>query len=240
MRSDIAVGFDLDHTLGLDHHLEHTVVLEMLAKIATERGVAYDAAAAARALDETLAAYRAGKESVEAGIAGFLLRFVPDLGRAAVDEAQTFRDKVVERVPEFVTALPQAQDMLAALDARGVRYAILTNGWSPLQEEKARALGFRGPVFVSERIGARKPAAAAFATLVRHFELPPEQVWYVGDDPEPDVEGARAAGLTAIWFDWEERVYPQGIAPPGHTIRALGEIVTLLQERVADVANTPE
>ena len=240
MRSDIAVGFDFDHTLGLDHHLEHAVALEMLARIAAERGVAYDAEAASRAMDDTLASYRAGRENVETAVAGFFLRFVPGLGREAVDEAQGFRDAAVGRVPEFVTALPQANETLAALDALGIPYAILTNGWSPLQEEKARAIAFRGPVFVSERIGERKPSPGAFEVMLRHFELPRERVWYVGDDPEGDVAGARGAGLTAVWFDWEARVYPQGIAPPDRTIRALGELVALLQGRADAAANTPE
>jgi HAD superfamily hydrolase (TIGR01549 family) len=239
MQSDIAVGFDFDHTLGLDNKLERTIALETLARLADERRIACDTVAARSAIDETLASSRAGHESIEAGIAGFFARFVPGLGRVALDEAQSFRDEVVERAPQFVRALPEAQDMLAELDALGIRYAILTNGWSPLQEEKARLIGFRGSVFVSERIGCRKPSRGAFDVLANHFELPLERVWYVGDDPDADSAGARALGMTAVWFDWEQREYPATLARPDYTIGALRELPALVQGRLDAAAKGP-
>ena len=33
MASDFAVGFDFDHTLGIDNKLERTVALDMLASL---------------------------------------------------------------------------------------------------------------------------------------------------------------------------------------------------------------
>ena len=240
METDIAVGFDFDHTLGVDNKLERTVALEILARLAKEREIAYDPDVASRAMDETLVVVRSGKESVEAGIAGFLARFAPGLGRVTLDEAQSFRETVVERAPSFVVALPNAQELLAALDDRGIRYAILTNGWSPLQEEKARLIGFRGSVFVSERIGVRKPSREAFEMLVNHFEMPLERIWYVGDDPEIDCAPARAFGMTSVWLDWEGRVYPAELDRPDHTIHSLAELPGLIQGRSDTAANTVE
>ena len=112
-----------------------------------------------------------------------------------------------------------------------------SNGWSPLQEEKARLIGFAAPVFVSERLGAWKPAPPAFEGLVRLFDLPAADVWYVGDDPAVDCAGARAAGLTAVWFDWEARGYPAELTPADHTIHALEELPGLLQGRLSGAAN---
>jgi putative hydrolase of the HAD superfamily len=105
---------------------------------------------------------------------------------------------------------------------------LLTNGWSPLQEEKARLIGFAGPVFVSERIGVRKPAAEAFGYLAKHFELPFGKIWYVGDDPAADCGGARALGMTTVWFDWEHRSYPEDLPKPDHVIHRLSELPGLL------------
>ncbi|MBD5655297.1 MAG: HAD family hydrolase [Candidatus Eremiobacteraeota bacterium] len=240
MPPQIAIGFDFDHTLGLDNKVERTVALDILARLASANEVTYDVDEATRAMDETLELYRAGKESVEAGIAGFLSHFVPGLGRVALDEAQSFRETIVERAPDFITELPHAQEMLTTLDGLGIRYAILTNGWSPLQEEKARLIGFRGSVFVSERIGARKPSREAFETLTNHFDLPPDRVWYVGDDPDIDSAGARAFGLTAVWFDWEQRPYPSSLAAPDYTIHSLAELAPLVQGRSDVAANSAE
>lgn len=239
MAQSIAVGFDFDHTLGIDNRLERTTALDLLSDLARRRGVAYDAAAADGAIDAVLNAYRSGEQSVEGAIAGFYERFAPGGTTTDVlDEASNFRDAVLERSGRHVEALAGARELLVALDEMDVSYAILTNGWSPLQEEKARLLEFRGPVFVSERIGARKPAPEAFASLINSFDLPPEQILYVGDDPGSDCAGAAAAGLTAVWFDWENVSYPVGLALPAHTIHSLAELPALVRGRLAETTRS--
>jgi HAD superfamily hydrolase (TIGR01509 family) len=235
----IAVGFDFDHTLAIDNKLERTVALEMLAELAQRFGVTYDEAAAQAAVEEMLHAYRSGQVPLETAVEGFFLRFV-DEGEAIAGETTFFRDRCVLRAREFVRGLPGLRDTLAALDAMHVRYALLTNGWSPLQEEKARLIGFEAPVYVSERLGVRKPERGAFDVLAHLFDLPPASIWYVGDDPEVDCAGAKAAGMTAVWFDWEERTYPQGLIQPDYTIHALDELPSLLQGHASKVANPAE
>ncbi len=239
MAQSIAVGFDFDHTLGMDNRLERTTALDFLADVARRRGIVYDSSAAEGAIDSVLLSYRSGAQSLEGAIAGFLERFVPGGTTSdVVDEASAFRDAVIERTERHVEALPGAREMLQALDAMDVPYALLTNGWSPLQEEKARLLGFRGPVFVSERIGQRKPSREAFEYLVNAFDLPVQSVWYVGDDPVSDCAGASEAGLTSVWYDWENVAYPAGLPKPDHTIRALAELPALLEGRLAESART--
>ncbi|GAC1311124.1 MAG: hypothetical protein NVSMB21_20100 [Vulcanimicrobiaceae bacterium] len=228
MPATIAVGFDFDHTLGIDNKLERTIALEMLSELARAHALRYDAREAEDAIDDVLVRARSGATTIETAIAGFFERFAPS-GSATLDTAADFRDAVVARAPALVEALPGATEMLATLDTLGVRYALLTNGWSPLQEEKARLIGFRGPVLVSERIAARKPAREAFELLVKHFELPPAQIYYVGDDPEIDVAGAANAGLTTVWYDWEGRGYPEDVARPSHTIASLADLPALVQ-----------
>jgi HAD superfamily hydrolase (TIGR01509 family) len=227
MSLDFAVGFDFDHTLGVDNKLERTVALEQLALLAAANGLSYDTQAADGAIDEVLREVRRGERTVETCIAGFYEMFAP-VGGGVVDAAGGYREIVLENAPKYVAALPGALELLAKLDERHVSYALLTNGWSPLQEEKARLIAFRGPVFVSERLGFLKPSAQAFAHLVKYFERPASDIWYVGDDPEADCAGAVAAGMTAVWFDWEERTYPEGIAKPTHSIHTLEELLALL------------
>ncbi len=239
MASMIAVGFDFDHTLGLDNKLERTVALDMLAELAREHGITYDVALAQSAIDDTLVSYRAARVTVEAGIAGFFDRFAP-AGSATLDRASDFRERVVERAPEFVRARPETAAMLAALDALGVRYALLTNGWSPLQEEKARLIGFEGSVFVSERIGVRKPAREAFDVLANALDVPLASLWYVGDDAAADVAGPAAFGVTTVWYAEDGAMYPQELAAPAYTIRSLAEIPGLLQGPLSKVAKPLE
>jgi FMN phosphatase YigB (HAD superfamily) len=224
---DIAVGFDFDHTLGIDNKLERTVALAMLAQLAAANNLSYDTAAAEAAIDEVLHSARHSDRSIDSYIAGFFERFAP-AGASVMDAVGGYRDAVVAEAPSYVQALPGASEMLAELDRLGIPYALLTNGWSPLQEEKARLIDFRGPVFVSERIGARKPSREAFAMLTKHFELPVEQIWYLGDDPHVDCTGASNAGMTSAWFDWEGHPYPADIPAAAFVIHRLSELPQLL------------
>jgi FMN phosphatase YigB (HAD superfamily) len=235
----MAIGFDFDHTLGIDQKLERTVGLEIVETLSGARGVPFDRAAATVVFDAALASARNGGVPIETAFEGALL----ELAGPGLENTQAvghFRDEVIARAPQFVKGLPGVTEMLAALDGLDVRYAVLTNGWSPLQEEKARLIGFHGPVLVSERIGARKPAAAAFAFLVRQLERTPQEVWYVGDDPAIDCEGARAAGLVPVWFDWEGLAYPERLAAPDFVIHALAELPPLVQGHLAGLAKANE
>ncbi len=223
MASRYAVGFDFDHTLGIDNKLERTVMLESLASYARAHDVTYDAAA-----DDVLESYRVGPLTPEIAFAGFVERFAPVHGASVMDLASGYRERVMAKAEQYVSLVTGAKEMLATLSEMGVPTALLTNGWSPFQEEKARVLGFEGPVFVSERIGVRKPAREAFAYLVKAFDRAPADIMYVGDDPHADCAGAKDAGLTSVWFDWEQRVYPADCAPPDFTIKRLADLPALL------------
>jgi HAD superfamily hydrolase (TIGR01509 family) len=235
----LAIAFDFDHTLGLDNKLERTLALELVERLSLARGLTFDPAAAGAVIDRSIMIARRGDTPIETALLGVLLELVGP-GSENAGEAANFRDAVVARAPDFVRPLPGALELLDALDELGIKYAILSNGWSPLQEEKARAIGFKGSVYVSERIGAWKPARAAFEPLLHLFALPAADVWFVGDDPEADCGGARAAGLTTVWFDWEGREYPPGVPPPDYTIHALDELPALLQGHLAEAAKPPE
>ncbi len=114
-----------------------------------------------------------------------------------------YKQSCVQMVPEFVVAELHARDTLAEPDKRGIPTAILTNGWSPLQQYKARHAGFTGQIVVSADIGAQKPQPQAFHALCRTLGTPASQTAYVGDSPESDVAVALAAGMFAVWFDAE-------------------------------------
>ncbi|HEY4440490.1 MAG TPA: HAD family hydrolase [Candidatus Elarobacter sp.] len=226
--SEIALGFDFDHTLGLDNGLERTA----LYRYAEELGVALDPNDADRRayVDALLAVFRAGEISLEE----MVRRFGAWLGVAA--DPDRWRAICYALVDELVVPVEGARETIAALRARGVSLAVLTNGWTPLQQKKiARALGPGAfeTILVSDAIGAYKPDPKAFELLVAALGVPRERCWYVGDNPLGDVAGALAAGLRAVWFDWEGVTYPSELPPPTLKIHALRELETLVENAVA-------
>ena len=72
---------------------------------------------------------------------------------------------------------------------------------------------------ISGDIGFRKPHARAFKALVNGLGTDGERILYVGDDPEPDVTGARQNGLIPVWSTY---VRDHGLAfAPGYVGTAM-------------------
>jgi len=230
-----AVGFDFDHTLGLDHRLEKTVIGELLAELGEDASLRMRPDDG-RDVEHLLHEFRSGASAMDAAVARYFATHAA--GRETyADVVEAFRSRCVARAPEFVEPVEGARALLEELDDLRVPYAILTNGWSPLQEAKAAAIGFRASVFVSEVLGERKPSARAFGFLAEHFHRPVNEIWFVGDDPRADCGGALAAGMHAVWLDRERKSYPPEVPPPTYVIRRLDELVPLLQGRASEAAN---
>lgn len=119
-------------------------------------------------------------------------------------------------------------DVLPALGQLRARYRLmsLSNGNADLG---AIGLGSYFELSLSAReAGAAKPDRRVFAALLARAALEPAEVVYVGDDPHADVEGARRAGLEAVWVDRSGRDWPLELARPTHRVARLDQLLTLL------------
>jgi HAD superfamily hydrolase (TIGR01509 family) len=221
-----AVGFDFDHTLGIDNKLERVAFLRLLDAACEIGGHCIGTIAEEIArIDDLLVKQRAGAFTIEEAVRGFM-------DERGVNDPQPFVERykqmAVDMVASFVIPEPFVRQMLEELRSRGIPCAILTNGWSPLQQTKAQRVEFEGPVVVSADLGAQKPEPQAFAALAKALGVPPEDVAYVGDAPQGDVAGALHAGMQGIWFDAEGVTYPTELPPPSAVIHSLAELPGLL------------
>lgn len=221
-----ALGFDIDHTLGIDNKLERVVFLRLLDAICADGGESVGTLAQETLrIDELLERQRSGAFSIDEAVARFAAEH---RARTPAAYVGSYKRMAVESVPRFFVAQPDARAVLGDLQRRGIACAILTNGWSPLQQEKARQLNFPGPVLVSDAIGAQKPQAQAFAALADALETDPRDVAYVGDNPRTDIAAAIGAGMNGIWLDAEEVAYAPGLPKPSAVIHSLAELLQLL------------
>jgi len=119
-------------------------------------------------------------------------------------------------------------DVLPALGRLCARYRLmsLSNGNADLG-----AIGL-APYFelslTARDAGTAKPDGRIFALLLERAALAPAEMVYVGDDPHADVEGARRAGLRAVWVDRHGRGWPDELEPPAHRVASLAELASLL------------
>ena len=81
------------------------------------------------------------------------------------------------------------------------RVGLLTDGPVRAQREKLTSLGWTDifdAVVITGSLEAGKPDERAFGAVLDALCATPEETVYVGDHPEVDIAGARAAGLRAI------------------------------------------
>jgi putative hydrolase of the HAD superfamily len=96
--------------------------------------------------------------------------------------------------------VPRGRETLVALRQRGVRTGIVSNFDHRLHGllEALRLRPLLDTVVLPSDAGAVKPDPRIFRMALRRIGVTPREALYVGDDPKEDLEGARAAGLTAI------------------------------------------
>jgi len=221
-----AVGFDFDHTLGIDNKLERVAFLRMLDYACEDEAEPLGTLAEEiERIDALLVRQRSGRCTIEDAVESFMRE------RGCSDASQyveQYKTMCVQMVDSFVIPEPGAQKMLAELRRREIPVAILTNGWSPLQQRKAERVGFEGPVIVSADLGVQKPEPAAFEALARAFGRSPQEIAYVGDTPAGDIGGALRAGMFAVWLDADGIAYPQDVPAASAVIHNLAELPALV------------
>lgn len=221
-----ALGFDIDHTLGIDNKLERVAFLRLLDEICAVGGKCLGTLVQeTERIDELLEKQRSGSFSIDEAVKGFAVERGAQAPETFVDR---YKQMAIESVPDFLVAQPDARAVLRELQERGITCAILSNGWSPLQQEKARRLDFTGPVLVSDALGAQKPEPEAFAALALALKTAPAEIAYVGDNPRVDIAAAMSAGMRGIWLDAENVAYPRELPQPSAVIHRLAELLALL------------
>jgi len=83
-------------------------------------------------------------------------------------------------------------------------------------------------VMSSADYGLRKPNPLLMLTAVGKLNLNPADVWYIGDMPDKDIAGARAAGLQSVWYNPLRRDSPE--SAPDVEIRHWNELLGMLRQ----------
>lgn len=110
-------------------------------------------------------------------------------------------------IPVCLVSNADHQDLLAALDARGLRV---------------------DHVVTSESARSYKPDATIFRQALRETGWSAEKVMHVGDSLHSDVGGAKGAGLRAIWVCRSVRISDIGTAEPDHRVEDLRGLLELI------------
>lgn len=151
-----------------------------------------------------------------------------DADRIAADVASTYRDAY----REARRAVAGASTLLAAVSKRA-RVAVVSNNLLEEQQEKLQLCALAAYVdalVVSEEVGVSKPDPRIFRIALDRLHCPPADAVMVGDSWSADIEGARAAGIPAVWFN-PRRLRPGDPAagiPELHSLEPVDEAMKVI------------
>ena len=205
-----AIGFDLFNTLITADPGALGEALRRLIGSLTESGLLLDwdsfkqayREAAFRFINE---AHSTGKETHN--------RFWISTALTSLNQAIPPDDPCISKAVEayfsaffdYCRPVPGTREMLAKLKGT-YRLGLLSNfTHAPAIKNLMERMGLT-PYFqallVSGEIGFRKPHPMVFELLAEKLGIEKHYILYVGDDLEPDVFGARQAGLRPVWMTY--------------------------------------
>lgn len=151
--------------------------------------------------------------------AGVLHRELPESVRAVASPA--------ELLPAMLGSLefrpfPDAAAALRRFRKAGLLLVVVSNWDVSLHEaiERCRFDGLVDHVVSSAEAGAAKPDPVPFERALELTGLRPGSVVHVGDEPELDVAGARAAGITPVLIQREAGPVPK----PDPPVRVISDL----------------
>jgi putative hydrolase of the HAD superfamily len=102
-------------------------------------------------------------------------------------------------------AMPGAVDVLKELHERRIPTGVVSNcSFGPhvirYELEKHGLAEHFQFVMVSAEYAVRKPNVLLFDTAAAKLGMKPQDIWFIGDRWEIDIAGAKAAGMTPVWF----------------------------------------
>ena len=208
--------FDLDGTLYSRDNLVQNVVTAQYQTFADELGHVERCEYISRVLTLDEHGYRPKNEvyrelALQYGLSHDLTNRLHDHFWASYDEH-------IE-VPE------DTMNTLTAIRTNGAKIGIITNGQTERQQKKIRALGISELVdqlLISESEQIKKPHPQIFQRALARLKVSAKDSVFVGDHPTADIDGARNAGIDAIW---KRTPYWQMSRPEVRVIDNLAEIL---------------
>ncbi len=223
-----AVLFDLDDTLLDFHKAEAVAIRRTLAAVGTP------------ATDETVARYSAINDAhwkrLEKGeltrtqvLTGRFAQLFAELGLDfSPDDAWHIYEKNLSEGHWFIEG---AEDLLKTLAPR-YTLCLVSNGTASVQDKRIKSAGiahYFEEIFISQRVGVNKPAAAFFDHCFAALpHLDRNHTIIVGDSLTSDILGGRNAGIRTCWFN-PHHLPPRADIPADYEIAALADLPPLLQ-----------
>jgi YjjG family noncanonical pyrimidine nucleotidase len=217
--------FDADNTLFDYNRSETEALLETCAPVAPDAPSAAILTAYRPINAEYWKRFEQGLVSVselQVGRFGDLLKAL----KVSADP-RVVSDSYLEHLSRKAYFVPYAREVIETLASRAA-LCLITNGISRVQRGRLAASGiapYFKAILISEEVGCAKPDPRYFEKAVAAIGLERDRLLCIGDSPSADIEGARAAGIDACWFNPDGAHWPGPGEEPILVAKDLKEIV---------------
>jgi putative hydrolase of the HAD superfamily len=216
-----AVLFDLDDTLHDDTLTYRRAAERVAQEVALERGI--DPIALVAAYIGQADRFWQGLSASTFGtpLAGLRSRmWIAALAALGIEDA-VYGERCAQAYNRFrrdyLELWPGALELLARLRKRGLKLAMITNGFAETHREKITLLALEDAfdeIFIADEVGMVKPDPRLFRLAAERLGVAPEACAMVGDRFDRDIAGAAAVGMFTVWMNVRgERVPSGGITP---------------------------
>ncbi|MBE6798888.1 MAG: HAD family hydrolase [Ruminococcaceae bacterium] len=147
-------------------------------------------------------------------------------------EEDGYRMAVMGEFMNVAVPFPFTVPTLEQLKSRGYKLALITNGRSELQRRKIEMLGFEkyfDEIYVGGEHEKQKPSTEPFLYIAEKLGVDPNEMVYVGDNPENDVEASRKAGCLPVFVNTTKTWVLPNIEKAPYTVETVQEIPELIE-----------
>lgn len=186
--------------------------------------------------DETFCKYISGEWTLPFMRFNRIAQVLKERGFTITEEEGLSFQEVYDVALDQIQLLPEAEAILTKLASnREIALGIITNGPTDHQLRKIKQLQLEKwiPIenmIISESSGYAKPDPQIFHLATKEFHFEASKTLYVGDNFDNDVDGAKAAGWNALWFNHRKRLKPISRWDCDYEITCFTELPALIDE----------
>lgn len=102
-----------------------------------------------------------------------------------------------------ISLFPDSVDALQNLRTKKLKIGIITDGLHTVQKKKVKALrlqDFVDFIIYTDELGdnCEKPHPTAFLQAIKMLQIEPNQILYIGNDPDKDISGGNSVGMMTV------------------------------------------
>lgn len=139
-------------------------------------------------------------KSIGASVAYALLQELKWQNPPSLDELSDFW---FSQFGNCAVAMPHLVEVLKHLKSKNYKLAVISNGGHETRMNIIQGLGIEhyfDEIISSGAFGKSKPHAEIFLHAAAKLNVEADQCLYIGDHPVNDVQGAKNAGMHALWM----------------------------------------